>query len=194
MQTQTPAEILKQSTALLHAGTEKALVQHIKGIGNTVDYARLLHCLYGFYQPLEKVFDTHLSHQIPDYTHRRKSGRILDDIMVLGYAAPERFATVLPSVSNAVSALGCYYVLEGSVLGGAVIKKLILAKCPQVPEQAFSFLSGYGDTWELWQSFLTHLNAVLKPDDLSTAIAAANDCFTQFEKWIKAYYEAKTTV
>jgi hypothetical protein len=76
----------------------------------------------------------------------------------------------------------------------AVMKKMIQAKCEQVPEQAFSFLSGYGNTMELWRSFLAHLNTALQPDGLPAAIIAANDCFTQFEKWIKEYYQAKTAV
>lgn len=194
MQTETPAQILKRSTALSHAATEKALIQHVKSISNTVDYARLLHCLYGFYQPLEKSFDTFLSRQVPDYNLRRKSHRIVQDITVLGFQPPDRLAAALPAIADAASALGCFYVLEGSVLGGAVIKKIIQSKCPQVPEEAFSFLAGYGDTMELWQSFLAHLNTLLQSDGLPKAITAANDCFTQFEKWIKEYYEAKTAV
>jgi heme oxygenase len=195
MQPLTPAEILKRHTALSHASTEKALIQYVKNIASTADYARLLYCLYGFYQPMEKIFDQSLSQAVPDYNNRRKSERILQDIAALQLPAPSRFASQLPSITDGHSALGCFYVLEGSALGGAVMKKMIHAKCQQLPEQAFSFLSGYGNTMDLWRAFIAHLNGTLHDkESQDTAIVAANDCFAQFERWIKEYYQAGTPV
>jgi heme oxygenase len=193
--TESPAEILKRSAALSHASTEKALIQYVKNISSVEDYANLLYCLYGFYQPLEKTFDALLSGNVPEYANRRKSGRLLQDISQLGYPAPKRLASQLPAMTDTITTLGCFYVIEGSALGGAVMKKMIHAKCEQIPEQAFSFLSGYGNTMELWRSFLAYLNEALHTEkDLQTAITAANDCFSQFEKWIKEYYQVKDPV
>lgn len=176
-------------TAYSHANTEKALIYHVKQISTTADYARLLYCLYGYYQPLETQFDRWLTNSIPQYNERRKSARILCDIAAIGYPAPAQLATELPDMPGAMAALGCFYVLEGSVLGGAVMKKMIHAKCPSIPGEAFSFLSGYQNNLETWSSFLVHLNNTLQSeDDLQTAIAAANDCFIHFGRWIPHCY------
>src|SRR5687767_874374 len=98
---QTPAEILRQSTAIDHAATEKALIKYVKHISNIDDYASLLYCLYGYYEPMEKQFDQYLSQSVPQYATRRKSERILNDIAVLGYPAPQRRSQHLPVITNA---------------------------------------------------------------------------------------------
>lgn len=189
----TAAEQLKRSTASAHAQTEKALIRYVKQVSSVEEYAWLLGCLYGYYQPMEAHFDRYLTQIIPQYAERRKSESILRDLETMEYAVPKRFARQLPVMKDPVSALGCFYVLEGSVLGAAVMKKMIGTQCPQIPATAFSFLSGYADTMNMWRSFLMHLNSALQTEqELDTAIAAANDCFTQFGNWIDMYYQAKS--
>lgn len=186
----TAAEIIKQGTALSHAATEKALIKHIKNIRSAKDYAALLSCLYGYFQPLEKQLEPWLTGFLAGYEQRRKAGSILNDIRVLGQQQPLLFAHQLPAVTDHVEALACFYVLEGSILGGAVIKKIIGGQCPQLPETVFSFFSGYGErTMELWRSFLAQFNTqIISEQQLQQAIVAANDCFASLEAWIKEYF------
>jgi heme oxygenase len=81
-------------------------------------------------------------------------------------------------------------VLEGSTLGGAVIKKMISGRCPAIPETAFTFFSGYGEhNRDMWLLFLNSFNTAITTDtDTRLAIDAANACFTGLEEWINTFY------
>ena len=190
-----PSELLKESTARSHQRTEKALISPIRSIRTKEDYLSLLTCLYGYFHPLEKYFDQYLAGAIPDYEKRRKSERLLKDIHALGYPAPAEFSQNLPLIDTADQALGCFYVVEGSVLGGSVIKKMIRSQCEAIPEAAFSFLSGYyPDNAAMWRSFLALLNTTVKSEQqLQEVISSGNDCFTKLEYWIANHYGIEYT-
>jgi heme oxygenase len=187
--TATTAELIKQATAPAHASTEKALIQHIKSIHNAQGYASLLYCLYGYFAPMEAHIEALSGTSIPDTPQRRKASRILTDLQALGFPAPQHIA-LLPVLHHTAEALACQYVLEGSTLGGAVIKKMISAQCPGLPETAFSFFSGYGEhNKDRWLLFLDSFNAALTTaTDTRLAINAANACFTGLEEWIDTFY------
>jgi len=127
---------------------------------------------------------------IPDTQQRRKADRILADLQALGFPAPRHMVQQLPVIQHTAEALACQYVLEGSTLGGAVIKKMISGQCPAIPETAFSFFSGYGEhNKEMWQQFLTSFNTAVTTDaDTRLATAAANACFTALGAWIHTFY------
>jgi len=186
----TIAELIKSETALAHAKTEKAMIGPIKAIQTKEDYIRLLSCLYSFYAPLEAGFGTLVAPVLADYTERRKANRLLQDIQTLGGTPPQQLATTLPVMQQPTEALACFYVLEGSILGGAFIKKMIQGQCEAIPANAFAFFSGYGDkNGSMWKQFLAQFNAlVTTAQQQAAAVKAANDCFVQFENSIKAYY------
>lgn len=188
--TETAAALLKQATAPRHASTEKALIKHIKGIRNAQDYASLLYCMYGYFAPMEAHIEALSVTLIPDTQQRRKASRIPEDLQALGFPAPQHIAAKLPVLHSTAEALACQYVLEGSTLGGAVIKKMISGQCPAIPETAFSFFSGYGEhNRDMWLSFLNSFNAAITTDtDTRLAIDAANACFTGLEEWIDTFY------
>lgn len=189
-ETATTAALVKQATASAHASTEKALIKHIKNISNAQDYASLLYCMYGYFAPMEARIEALSITPVPDAAKRRKASRILKDLAALGCPAPQHTATKLPVLHNTVEALACLYVLEGSTLGGAVIKKMISGQCPAIPETAFSFFSGYGEhNRDMWLLFLHSLNTAITTDtDTRWAIDAANACFTGLEEWINTFY------
>jgi heme oxygenase (biliverdin-IX-beta and delta-forming) len=188
--TSTIAELIKSETAPAHAKTEKAMIGHIKAIQSKEDYIHLLSCMYAFYAPLEAGFETLVAPVLPDYAERRKADRLLQDIQTLGGVAPQQLATTLPVMQQWEEALGCFYVLEGSILGGAVIKKIIQGQCDAIPAEAFAFFSGYGQqNGSMWKQFLAQFNELVTTEQQkAAAVQAANDCFTQFEKSIKGYY------
>lgn len=190
MPSQLSSEIIKQETAPAHAKTEKALIGHIKKIRSVEDYFSLLICLYRFYEPLESCFDLQVAPLLSDYAKRRKAGRLLQDIKSLGYKVPTQRWENLPIVQQPEQALACFYVMEGSILGGAVIKKIIQSQCNDIPPEAFSFFAGYEqENKTMWQQFLDQFNMQITTDEqLQIAIAAANDCFEQFEKNIVGFY------
>jgi len=180
---------IKSATALAHAKTEKALIYHIKRIQTGRDYGNLLGCLYAFYAPVEQLFEPWVRPVLADYDERRKSNRLLTDLQTMGIATPPPYLR-LPAVENLSAALGCFYVLEGSVLGGVIIKKIIRGKCPRLPENAFGFFSGYDQQNGIqWLKFLEQFDLLLTDTNKqSAAITAANDCFKQFEANINDFY------
>lgn len=180
---------IKSATALAHAKTEKALINHIKRIQTEREYGKLLSCLYSFNAPVEQLLEPWVKPVLADYDDRRKSNRLLQDLQTMGITAPP-FYRRLPAVENLSASLGCFYVLEGSVLGGVIIKKIIKEQCPKLPENAFGFFSGYDQQNGMqWQIFLEQFDLLLNDAaKQSAAITAANDCFKQFEANINNFY------
>lgn len=186
----TAAELIRTGTAQAHAGTERTLIRHIKYIRTPKEYANLLYCMYGYYAPVEERLEPLTGASVPNGRQRRKASRLLDDLQAMSFPPPQHIAAGLPVFSNAIEALGCLYVLEGSTLGGMIIKKMISGQCNAIPVNAFSFFSGYGDdNSAMWQSFLAAFNsAVTTETDIRQALAAANACFAGLEEWITAFY------
>ncbi|WP_165761300.1 biliverdin-producing heme oxygenase [Niastella koreensis] len=190
METSSKASVaIKSATALAHAKTEKALIHHIKCIQTEREYGRLLSCLYAFNAPVEQLLEPWVKPVLADYDERRKSNRLLHDLHTLGLTTPPAYKR-LPVIKDLFAALGCFYVLEGSVLGGVIIKKIIREQCPKLPDNAFGFFSGYDQQNGLqWQKFLAQFDSLLNDaDKKSAAITAANDCFKQFEANINDFY------
>jgi len=181
---------IKSGTALAHAKTEKALIYHIKRIQTEKQYGKLLGCLYAFYAPVEQLFEPWVKPVLADYDERRKSNRLLHDLETVGVTAPPNWYTHLPAIENLSAALGCFYVLERSVLGGVIIKKIIQEQCSRLPQNAFGFFSGYDQQNGLqWLKFLEQFDLLLNDAaKQSAAITTARDCFKQFEANINDYY------
>jgi heme oxygenase len=91
-----------------------------------------------------------------DYTSRRRTPLLLSDLRDLGLSVPPlRDASALMVASRA-EALGALYVLEGSTLGGRVIRKALAARGHD--HAGLGFLDPYGDrTGERWKSFISVL-------------------------------------
>lgn len=181
---------IKSATAQAHARTEKALIYQIKHIRTGRQYGKLLGCLYSFYAPVEQLFEPWVKPVLADYDDRRKSNRLLMDLQAVAVTTPPTSYTHLPVIENLYAALGCFYVLEGSVLGGVIIKKIIQEQCPGLPENGFGFFSGYDQQNGMqWRIFLEQLDSLVNDAaKQSAAIAAANDCFKQFEGNINDFY------
>lgn len=175
---------------MAHLSTERLLVSYVQQVRTSRDYAVLLVCMYSYFSPLEKELDNFLADILPGYQLRRKAGNIYSDIEVLLQPVNTPVSMLLPVISNINEAVGCFYVMEGSALGGTVIKKLLLEQNPDIPQEAFSFFSGYGEkNTGMWEDFVCFFNHSITTDEqLETATAAANDCFNKPEQWIKICY------
>lgn len=94
-----------------------------------------------------------------DFEARRRSGQLARDLVALGggrraHGAPIRLA-------GAGQALGLMYVLEGSTLGGRVIRKRVAAAGGDM--EGLGFLDPYGEAvGERWRAFLALVDA--EPD------------------------------
>jgi heme oxygenase len=91
-----------------------------------------------------------------DYTSRRRTPLLLADLQSLGLIAPPLRQSGALIVASQTEALGVLYVLEGSTLGGRVIRKALAARGQD--HAGLGFLDPYGDqTGDRWKSFISVL-------------------------------------
>jgi heme oxygenase len=111
-----------------------------------------------------------------DFLARRRSPLIAEDIRALGHEAVTDSTADFSTLTRA-EALGAFYVLEGSSLGGRFILKEL--KRRDVSLAGLGFLDPYGaDTSQRWQSFLAILEREIKScEQKYDAVKGALDTF-----------------
>ncbi|WP_374165709.1 biliverdin-producing heme oxygenase [Arcticibacter sp. MXS-1] len=179
------SSVLKENTLASHQSLEKVLIAKLKNIKSEENYASVLEIFYGFIAPLEeKIRQTEIAVVLPDYSSRRTAEWIANDLELLGVqAADVPLCRELPGVVNTFQALGALYVLEGSTLGGQVIKKMIADRLPGLSPSALSFFGSYNErTAEMWDRFRQVLNSV--SNNSKDVEEAAVETFTEFKNWM----------
>lgn len=177
--------VLKDKTEISHQQLEKLLVGKLKSIGVEKDYLDILKKFYGYLKPLEEEIDRNLDMKlVPDYTERRKSNALAEDIRHFGANENVELCKDLPEIANTHQALGALYVLEGSTLGGAVISKMVTGRLGLTTQEGVSFFHSYGEeTWAMWEKFKIVLDAV--PEDArEMVIVGADETFVKFRDWL----------
>lgn len=179
------AQALKHETAPAHERAESLLIPKLQQIGSTKDYAAILRMFYGFFAPLqERIFHFVSVADLPDRNKRRHAQLILDDLKNLEVEENIPVCRQLPQLANKAQAFGALYVLEGSTLGGRMIRKMLL-KHPalNLHEEQLQFFDGYGpDTGAMWINFVHTLD---QQPEVDAMIQAAQDTFTTFSHWIQ---------
>lgn len=183
-------EKLRQATRGHHAELDHLVYPIIQKTGTSADYIHLLRMFYGYVMPVHKRVDEYLDDTlIIDYSLRRKPEKILDDITYFDKSKTENISVCsdLPLINNVSSAVGAFYVLEGSTLGGKIIKEKLSSNLHIHADDAFSFFNGYGnDNGRMWNLFLTSLESFSNNGaDEEMLIQGAKDTFIKFTKWIK---------
>lgn len=178
---------LKEFTKKAHAALEKRLIAKIKKIQNKADYFKLLMLMYGYYQALEIEINKFIDEQkLPDYTKRRKSELILQDIRGLtsvdGCDIP--LCSDIPIIASKEDAFAALYVLEGSTLGGRFIARMIEEQLNC--SSSLNFFRGYGeDVILMWNIFKSSLNGLtLNKEQKLQLLSTADAVFLKFENWI----------
>ena len=181
---------LRLQTAPLHRATEDRL-----GLPGAIrtrdDYTAWLARFYGFYRPIEAKLtaltsDTAL---FPLLQARRQTPRLRDDLLALGLdpdGQPLAPAAGLPVLPSLASALGAYYVLEGSTLGGVLILKALEARLGSTIAGATQFFGGRGKSvGPMWQSFRAELDAFgeASPAERAEAVTGAQQTFQSMLTW-----------
>ena len=173
---------IKEATKDAHVALEKQVVQRLKSIRSNTDYAALLKYFYAYFSHVEKAIAPYITESLlPDYKERRNSNYIKNDILALGSKIEDLPATTVPVIDNTVKALGALYVMEGSIMGGSIIVKML--EKGGVTD-GVSFFSGYGEaTGPMWQKFVAVMNREAISDAQQTdMINAANETFSHFSK------------
>lgn len=147
---------LRAATASAHERLEQSLdlFDRIRTpAGRTAVVGRFL----GLHDGLERALEPRLRDWPGlDFADRRRAPRLAADYATLGGdpAAVRRHPD--PGLASDAEALGLFYVLEGSTLGGAVIEKQLKARGESLA--GLSFLHPYGDqTGARWRAFMAVL-------------------------------------
>lgn len=118
-------DILRHATKEAHHQLNNLLFPHMQAIGTREQYIYLLTVFYGYMKPVQDLIDQHPNDELVlHYAARRKPERLPEDINTLsGNAGNILYCQHLPEITSSASAFGAYYVMEGSIHGGAIISK-----------------------------------------------------------------------
>ena len=109
---------------------------------------------------------------LPDWAVRRRGARLVGDLRALELATPPPAGTVC--FARTADLLGGLYVLEGSRLGGTILRRQVPATLPA------SFLDAADS--HLWRSLIVKLDAELLTDgEVDAAVDAALSVFQIYE-------------
>ena len=153
-------------------------------------YRNLLMAYHGFHAPLERRLSPFLAEL--DQPRRAKAPALLRDLHALGLTPAETDTLpecqMLPAVTCEASALGVMYVMEGSTLGGQVLKRVMAERMGVDQASGGAFLDVYGtETGSLWRGFLLFLDRYrASPEEQARTVQAAIDTFASFERWLEA--------
>ncbi|WP_114228491.1 MULTISPECIES: biliverdin-producing heme oxygenase [Sphingomonas] len=166
------ADLLREGTRAEHDRIEDAL-DWTNWAGDRATYAAWLARLHAFYA----VWEPALAAAIADPAFvdpRRKLPLLERDLAALGSApGPLGAAPTYPFTTRA-EALGAFYVLEGSTLGGQLIAAHVRDRLGFEP----AFHGSYGKaTAAHWRDVRDYLDAAISSADRTQAIAAANRTF-----------------
>ncbi|MFF7107309.1 biliverdin-producing heme oxygenase [Pseudomonas sichuanensis] len=174
---------LREGTRHCHKGLE-ARMPFFSESFDLAAYRHLLAAYHGFHAPLEA--------RLSDYqgAERNKAPALVRDLLALGLGADAIDALPLcgdlPAISDEACALGVMYVLEGSTLGGQVLKRAMAERLGIDTEGGAAFLDVYGPlTGAHWRGFLARLaGAAPCPDTQARSVRAAVETFEGFERWL----------
>ena len=153
-------------------------------------YAHLLLRLLGFHLVWEnglQEFPT-LARELQT---RSRIRHLRDDLRTLGLTDAEISCVPLCGDAHRVTldearALGAFYVLEGSTLGGQLITKhLSGAGC--LPAEGLSYFNPYGSrTGVMWRSFRRWLEIQAEHHAANDIVSGARGTFVVLQKWLSA--------
>ena len=182
---------LKRETTESHQKLEKKIILQIKNIKRDEEYGRLIAAFYGFISPLEQQIMGKLTEStMPDIGQRAKANLLEDDLNEIGAEIMTKQRVDLPEIRNQYDAIGALYVLEGSTLGGQIIKKMVQKALNKSTDTGFAYFSSYGsETRTYWANFIRTIDSMeLQNDEEEAIIARANDTFQKFYQYMAYIY------
>jgi len=173
---------IKEATKTAHLSLEKSVIQKMKAIRSNEDYADFLKHFYAYFNKVEQAIAPYITTELlPDHAERRNSSFLKQDIEALGFDVNKLPEATAPKITNVLQALGALYVLEGSIMGGSIIIKMLekggITK-------GISFFSGYGEaTGMMWGKFIAVMNEQAKTsEEQAVAIETADQTFLKFSE------------
>lgn len=182
---------LRQETRSHHDKLDHhPLMEQLMSPGLTLPhYQNLLGKFLGFYQPLEPILARfhHWSSLGIDLNERRKTPWLLQDLASLHVTPRDLPLCREPDwIHDEASALGTFYVMEGSTLGGQIISRHVAAHLGLSREQGLAFFSSYGEAvgarWKETREALVRFAEQTAAED--TMIHAAQRTFNALASWL----------
>lgn len=143
------------------------------------EYALYLDLMHDVVKDAEENIFPALGDIITDLKDRSKNHLLEQDLKALGYTKANTEAKPLSASlenSSKAFAMGIFYVVEGSSLGGRVILKNINAALGHDIENGASYFGGYGgQTGSHWKNFLVQLTQYEAQNNNADEIIAGAD-------------------
>ena len=172
---------LRAGTAAEHERVDRLFSRF--NLESVEGYRRFLLAQAAAFLPIEAELDRGgAADSVTDWAQRRRGDLLRADLLALG--AENSAPIPAPEFGDAAAHLGAIYVLEGSRLGGALLKRGVPAAAPR------SFLSS-PDHKGSWRKLLETLDMFLyRSDRLDSALNAAKGVFQNFEAGGQLYLES----
>ena len=151
-------------------------------------YQRFLERSYGFVSVCERMIDVDCAPAALSVERRLKTCALISDLKALGHSDASiralPLADRLPDVAAWPSALGYFYVMEGSTLGGQVLSRHF-KRALNMADEGLTFLTSYGPaTGSMWKQMLAVLEEGLADAGDESAIAdTAGATFELLADW-----------
>lgn len=164
--------ILRDATAQWHQRVDAVFSR--ANVADRACYGQFLCAQAAAHLPVERALDAgRMADVIIDWPCRRRAQLIREDLIALNLVMPP--LEPKPVLSGVAAMLGATYVLEGSRLGGMLLRRSVPASFPT------AFLSGGKTT--AWRDLILLLDALLVTKiDLDIATEAACNIFALFER------------
>lgn len=178
---------LREATRVDHHALETSLGLTDPDV-STSKYVQTLERFYGYYAPLEDRLPDipGVTDVIDDLGLRLKVPLLQRDLHHWGcneQTLPHCYT--LPRLHDALDALGCLYVLEGSTLGGRLLIRHFQSRLGISPHGGGAFFAGYGErTPAMWRAFGEALGALpLSGDQSERVVQNARATFHTLHSW-----------
>ncbi|MFD2603580.1 biliverdin-producing heme oxygenase [Flavobacterium suzhouense] len=173
-------ENLRKATSQSHTNLEalpiSSSIMNPK-VTNT-EYALYLDLMHDVVKDAEENIFPALKDIVIDLDERNKAHLLEDDLKTLGLAKKDVVNPLSDSLKNPSKAfaMGIFYVIEGSSLGGRVILKNINAALGHDIENGAAYFGGYGgQTGSYWKNFLAQLTQYEAETNAGDEIIAGAD-------------------
>jgi heme oxygenase len=171
---------LRAATAADHERVDRLFSK--LDLSSNADYRRFLTAQAAAHLPIEAALEAAgITALLADWPERRRSASLLADLEQLGIEAPAPLPP--PPLTGEPAMLGAAYVLEGSRLGGAFLKRSL---APEAPRRFLAAAQQAG----AWRKLLAKLDESLyEPARVEGACKAARQVFGRFENAGQLYLE-----
>lgn len=163
---------LRRATASNHERVDRLFSR--LDLSDDGDYRRFLAAQAAAHLPVEQAIEEAGAERLlPDWPTRRRASQLRQDLGACDVPLPEPVLT--PALGSDAKLLGAVYVLEGSRLGGAILKRSVGVHMPR------AFL-GAPHAAGAWKKLLAELDVRLhEPAQVEEASDIARQVFDCFE-------------